>query len=398
MIKILPNVITNRLSENIALLILKSLLIINIFVPNTYSRVTRYIKSLKMNKNYYAILMAGGVGSRFWPVSTTDFPKQFHDMLGSGDTLIQKTFSRLSKLIPVENILILTNERYNALVLEQLPMVKQEQVLLEPAMRNTAPCILYASLKIQKQNPNAVMVVAPSDHWIEDEDEFARNLQQCFDFCQQENALMTLGIQPTFPNTGFGYIEFNKTDTTAVKKVIQFREKPNYETAKSFLEAGNFLWNGGIFIWSVKAITEAFEKFQPQMNSLFQLGLESYNTPNEKQFIEQNYANAENVSIDYAIMEKANNVYVLPASFDWNDLGTWGQLHEKLEKDENNNGVINAKVVLENASNNIIRSDANKLIVVDGLHDYIIVDKEGILLIYPKSKEQDIKRITALAN
>ena len=342
--------------------------------------------------------MAGGVGSRFWPVSTTDFPKQFHDMLGSGSTLIQKTFSRLSKLIPAENILILTNERYNYLVLEQLPMVKQEQVLLEPAMRNTAPCILYASLKIKKQNPNALMVVAPSDHWIEDEDEFSRNLQQCFDFCQKENVLMTLGIQPTFPNTGFGYIEFDKSDLNPIKKVNQFREKPDYETAKSFLQAGNFLWNGGIFIWSVKAITEAFEKFQPQMNALFQLGVESYNSSNEKKFIDQNYDNAENISIDYAVMEKAKNVYVLPATFDWNDLGTWGQLHEKLDKDENNNGVINAKVVMENASNNIVRSDANKIIVIDGLHDYIIVDKEGVLLIYPKSKEQDIKRITALAN
>ena len=351
-----------------------------------------------MDKNYYAILMAGGVGSRFWPVSTTDFPKQFHDMLGSGDTLIQKTFSRLSKLIPVENILILTNERYNDLVLEQLPMVKQEQVLLEPAMRNTAPCILYASLKIQKQNPNAVMVVAPSDHWIEDEDEFSRNLQQCFDFCQKENALMTLGIQPTFPNTGFGYIEFDKSDTNAIKKVNQFREKPDYETAKSFLEAGNFLWNGGIFIWSVKSITEAFEKFQPQMNALFQLGSESYNTSNEKQFIDINYEKAENVSIDYAVMEKAKNVYVLPATFDWNDLGTWGSLHEKLDKDDNNNTVVNATVILENASNNIIRSEAKKLVVIDGLDDYIIVDNENVLMIYPKSKEQDIKRITAMAN
>jgi len=351
-----------------------------------------------MNKNYYAILMAGGVGSRFWPVSTTEFPKQFHDMLGSGETLIQKTFSRLSKLIPVENILILTNERYNDLVLEQLPMVKQEQVLLEPAMRNTAPCILYASLKIQKQNPDAVMVVAPSDHWIEDEAAFTENLQQCFDFCQKENALMTLGIQPTFPNTGFGYIEFDKADENVIKKVNQFREKPDYETAKSFLEAGNFLWNGGIFIWSVKSVTEAFEKFQPQMNALFMQGSDSYNTAAEKQFIQDNYEKAENISIDYAVMEKAENVYVLPATFDWNDLGTWGQLYEKLEKDENNNGVINAKVVMENASNNIVRSDADKLIVIDGLNDYIIVDKEGILLIYPKSKEQDIKRITALAN
>ena len=342
--------------------------------------------------------MAGGVGSRFWPVSTTDFPKQFHDMLGSGETLIQKTFARLSKLIPTENILILTNERYNDLVLQQLPMVKPEQVLLEPAMRNTAPCILYASLKIKKQNPNAVMVVAPSDHWIEDEAAFTNDLQQCFDFCQDSNALMTLGIQPTFPNTGFGYIEFDKADVNPIKKVNQFREKPDYETAKSFLEAGNFLWNGGIFIWSAQSVTEAFEKFQPQMNALFQKGLDSYNTAQEQQFILDHYAQAENISIDYAVLEKADNVYVLPATFDWNDLGTWGSLHEKLDKDHQNNAVVNATVILENASNNIIRSNAQKLVVIDGLDDYIIVDNDNVLMIYPKSKEQDIKRITAMAN
>jgi mannose-1-phosphate guanylyltransferase len=348
-----------------------------------------------MNKNYYAIVMAGGVGSRFWPVSTTDFPKQFHDMLGSGETLIQKTFSRLSKLIPTENILILTNEKYNDLVLSQLPMVKQEQVLLEPAMRNTAPCILYASLKIQKMNPEAVMVVAPSDHWIEDETAFITNLQQCFDYCQHENALMTLGIQPTFPNTGFGYIEFDKTDSNSIKKVNQFREKPNYETAKSFLESGNFLWNGGIFIWSVKSIIEAFSTFQPQMNQLFLEGFETYNTLKEKEFINQNYAEAEDISIDYAILEKAKNVYVLPATFDWNDLGTWGSLHEKLDKDQYNNAVVNATVILENASNNIIRTEGKKIVVIDGLSNYIIVDQGNVLLVYPKEKEQDIKKIVS---
>lgn len=337
--------------------------------------------------------MAGGVGSRFWPVSTTDFPKQFHDMLGSGETLIQKTFSRLSKLIPIENILILTNERYNDLVLEQLPMVKQEQVLLEPAMRNTAPCILYASLKIQKMNPNAVMVVAPSDHWIEDEKAFAANLTQCFDFCQKEKALMTLGIQPTFPNTGFGYVEFDKTDTNPIKKVSQFREKPDYETAKSFLESGNFLWNGGIFIWSVQSITEAFSAFQPKMNALFLEGLDKYNTAGENEFINQNYDIAENISIDYAILEKAKNVYVLPATFDWNDLGTWGSLYDKLDKDEQNNAIVNSKVLLENATNNIIRAHDKKLIVINGLDNFIVVDEGNVLLIYPKGKEQEIKSI-----
>ena len=349
-----------------------------------------------MNKNYYAVIMAGGVGSRFWPVSTTDFPKQFHDMLGAGATLIQKTFSRLSKLIPVENIYILTNERYNNLVLSQLPMVDQKQVVLEPAMRNTAPCILYAAMKIEKLNPNALMVVAPSDHWIEDELAFAANLQECFDYCQNNDVLMTLGIKPTYPNTGFGYIEYDQSDQNTIKKVNQFREKPDYETAKLFLNQGNFLWNGGIFIWSVKSICRSFEKFQPKMNALFLSGSKDYNSSNEQYFIDNNYPQAENISIDYAILENAENVFVLPATFDWNDLGTWGQLHEKLAKDANDNGVINAKVLLENASNNIIRSDAKKIIVIDGLHDYIIVDKEDVLLIYPKSKEQDIKRIAAL--
>ena len=337
--------------------------------------------------------MAGGVGSRFWPVSTAEFPKQFHDMLGCGETLIQKTFSRLSKLIPTENILILTNEVYNDLVLEQLPMVHPNQILLEPAMRNTAPCILYATLKIQKLNPNAVVVVAPSDHWIEDENTFREDLQTAFDFCEKEDALMTLGIQPTFPNTGFGYIEYDKEDTNQIKKVKQFREKPNYETAKKFLDSGNFLWNGGIFIWSIQSVLKAFESFQPQLLALFSEGIPTYNTAAENEFIAQNYGLAENISIDYAVMEDANNVYVLPARFDWNDLGTWGSLHEKLPKDAQENAIVNSKVILENASNNIIRSDAKKIIIVDGLSDYIIVDHEDVLLIYPKSKEQEIKTL-----
>lgn len=348
-----------------------------------------------MNKNYYAVLMAGGVGSRFWPVSTTEFPKQFHDMLGCGSTLLQKTFSRLAQLIPAENILILTNEKYNDIVLAQLPEVSQEQVLLEPAMRNTAPCILYAALKIKKQNPNAVMVVAPSDHWIEDERAFTQNLQQCFDFCANENALLTLGIQPTFPNTGFGYIEFDKQDSNPIKKVNQFREKPDYETAKSFLASGNFLWNGGIFIWSVASITMAFESFQPALYQLFLQGWDSYNTQAEQAFIALHYAQADNVSIDYAVMESAPNVFVLPATFDWNDLGTWGSLHEKLDKDAHNNAVVNATVLLQNTSSNIISTAKDKIVVIDGLHDFIVVDKDNVLLIYPKGKEQEIKGIVA---
>jgi mannose-1-phosphate guanylyltransferase len=346
-----------------------------------------------MNKNYYAILMAGGVGSRFWPVSTEAFPKQFHDMLGTGDTLLQKTFNRLAKLIPQENIFILTNERYNDLVLEQLPQVTQRQVVLEPAMRNTAPCILYASLKIQKENPNAIMIVAPSDHWIEDETTFSNNVQQAFDFCAENDALMTLGIQPTFPNTGYGYIEFDKTSNNDIKAVNQFREKPDYETAKDFIAQGNFLWNAGIFMWSVKSVVLAFQNNQPVLYQLFKNGMATYNTEFEYDFIKENYAKSENVSVDYAIMETSKNVFVIAAEFDWNDLGTWGSLYDKLDKDETGNAVVNSRILPENASGNMIRTANNKIVVVDGLKDYIIVDKEDVLLIYPKSKEQDIKKV-----
>lgn len=336
--------------------------------------------------------MAGGVGSRFWPVSTQDFPKQFHDMLGTGDTLIQKTFHRLAHLIPKENILILTNERYNDLVLEQLPEVEQRQVVLEPAMRNTAPCILYASLKIQKENPDAVMIVAPSDHWIEDEAAFSKNVQEAFDFCSENDALMTLGIQPTFPNTGYGYIEFDKRSNQTIKSVNQFREKPDYETAKEFIAQGNFLWNAGIFMWSVKSAVNAFKNNQPGLFELFEKGIGEYNTNSESDFIKENYPKAENISVDYAIMEKSSNVYVIAAEFDWNDLGTWGSLYDKLDKNESDNAVVNARTVIEDASGNMIRTANNKIVVVDSLNDFIIVDKEEVLLIYPKAKEQDIKK------
>jgi mannose-1-phosphate guanylyltransferase len=345
------------------------------------------------NKNYYAILMAGGVGSRFWPVSTQNFPKQFHDMLGTGDTLIQKTFNRLAKLIPEENIFILTNERYNDLVFEQLPGITKRQVVLEPAMRNTAPCILYASLKIQKENKDAVMIVAPSDHWIEDEAAFTSNVKTAFDYCENNSALMTLGITPTFPNTGYGYIEYDKSSTTEIKSVNQFREKPDYETAQSFLNQGNFLWNAGIFMWSVKTVVSAFKQNQPELYQLFESGYNIYNTEFEDDFIRENYAKAENISVDYALMEKSDNVYVIPATFDWNDLGTWGSLYDKLEKDNNSNAVVNSKTLLEDASGNMIRSKEGKIIVVDGLKDYIIVDKDEVLLIFPKAKEQDIKKV-----
>ncbi len=346
-----------------------------------------------MNKDYYAVLMAGGVGSRFWPISTSSYPKQFHDMLGTGDTLIQKTFKRLNKFVPTENILILTNERYNDLVLEQLPLVKQEQVVLEPAMRNTAPCILYAALKIQKMNPNGVMIVAPSDHWIEDEEAFANDVTRCFDKCSNEEVLCTLGIKPSFPNTGFGYIEYNKNSDDGLKKVNQFREKPDYETAKEFLAQGNFLWNAGIFMWSVQTIVNAFKNFQPAQFELFEAGMSFYNTNEESAFIKENYPKAENISIDYAILENSKSIFVLPATFDWNDLGTWGSLYDKMNDGTATNAVVGAQLLAEDATGNMIRSPKGKVVVIDGLNDYIIVDKEEVLLIFPKSKEQDIKQV-----
>ena len=337
--------------------------------------------------------MAGGVGSRFWPISTTDYPKQFHDMLGTGETLIQKTFQRLNKFVPTENILILTNERYNDLVLQQLPMVSQEQVVLEPAMRNTAPCILYAALKIQKMNPDGVMIVAPSDHWIEDEEAFTADVTACFEKCEKEQVLCTLGIKPTFPNTGFGYIEFDKSDENQIKRVNQFREKPDYETAKEFLVKGNFLWNAGIFMWSVKTIVDAFKEYQSTQFHLFHDGLSCLNTLEEVDFIAENYPKAENISIDYAILEKSDAIFVLEATFDWNDLGTWGSLFDKLNKDNMGNTVVNAQLLAEDATGNMIRTPKDKIVVIDGLKDYIIVDKEEVLLIYPKAKEQDIKKV-----
>ena len=302
-------------------------------------------------------------------------------------------FSRLANFIPSENIFILTNESYKDLVFKQLSEVTERQVVLEPAMRNTAPCILYASLKIKKENENAVVIVAPSDHWIEDEDAFSSNVMEAFDFCQSNNALMTLGIKPTFPNTGYGYIEYDKQSDYSIKPVLQFREKPEYELAKFFIEQGNFLWNAGIFMWSIKSVLKAFEDNQPQLFSHFMKGYEFYNTPKESKFISENYPKAENISVDYALMEKSNNIFVIPATFDWNDLGTWGSLYDKLDKDTANNAIVNSNILAIDATGNMIRTKKDKLVIVDGIDDYIIVDKDEVLLIFPKDKEQDIKII-----
>lgn len=345
-----------------------------------------------MKNNYYAVIMAGGVGSRFWPVSTQEFPKQFHDMLGTGQSLIQRTFDRINGLVPSENILIATNERYEKLVLKQLPKTSKEQVLLEPTMRNTAPCILYAALKIYQENKEGVMLVAPSDHWIDNEPEFIRNIQTSFDACAQDDILMTLGIQPSSPNTGYGYIQFSEA-TSAIKKVKKFTEKPNLETAQEFLESGDYLWNAGIFVWSVKSIIKAFEKSLPEMLALFSSGENAYNTDAEAQFILENYPKAENISIDFGIMERAKNVHVLPVEFGWNDLGTWGSLYQKLAKDAHQNATVGADTIFRDANGNMIKTQSGKRVVIQGLSDFIVVEKEDVLLICPKKDEQNIKQI-----
>lgn len=343
--------------------------------------------------NYYAVIMAGGVGSRFWPVSTQEFPKQFHDMLGTGDSLIQKTFDRINKLVPSENILIATNEQYENLVLEQLPKVQRNQLLLEPTMRNTAPCILYAALKIYEQNKDGVMLVAPSDHWIDNEPEFIKNIETSFEASAKSDILMTLGIQPSSPNTGYGYIQFEENDAE-IKKVKNFTEKPDLKTAKEFLNSGDYLWNAGIFVWSAKSIIKAFEEHLPDMKLLFDVG-DIYNTNDEKPFIKEHYRDAENISIDFGIMERAKNVHVLSVDFGWNDLGTWGSLYSKLEKDAHQNANVGADTIFRDAYGNMISTQKGKKVVIQGLSDFIVVEKEGVLLICPKEAEQDIKKIVA---
>ncbi len=337
--------------------------------------------------------MAGGVGSRFWPLSTAKYPKQFHDMLGIGETLLQSTFNRLRNVVPHENILILSNEAYNDIIKEQLPKIKQEQIILEPAMRNTAPCILLAAMKIKKKNPNAVMIVAPSDHFINDEDAFVTDINLAFEAAIKEDILITLGIKPTFPNTGYGYIKYEQEEGKDLQKVEVFTEKPTLRNAKKYLEEGNYVWNAGIFIWKAAFIIDSFDAHLPEMFNLFNEGEKVLNTSKEEKFVAETYPKAQNISIDYAIMEKSDSVFVIPASFKWSDLGTWGSLHEELPKGKNDNTVVNAQLMHQDATGNMIYTHNSKVVVIDGLKDYIIVDDKDVLLIVPKEKEQDIKEI-----
>lgn len=341
--------------------------------------------------------MAGGIGARFWPMSTTSHPKQFIDILGTGETLIQQTFNRFLHVCPPENILIVTNKQYKDLVLEQLPLIKDSQVLCEPSRRNTAPCIAYANYKILSENPEARIVVAPSDHIILKEEVFVNVVKEALQAVSENDWLLTLGIKPSRPDTGYGYIQYNGSKpyplNKDIKKVKTFTEKPILEMAQQFLESGDFLWNAGIFIWSLKSILAAFDEHLPEVNSLFKAGIGKYNTPDEEQFIEDTYSVCTNISIDYGIMEKATNVYVYAADFGWSDLGTWGSLYDIRSKDENKNAIVGKNVMTYDSSNCIINVPDNKLVVIRGLEDYIIAEQDKTLLICPKQDEQMIRNI-----
>jgi len=335
--------------------------------------------------------MAGGVGSRFWPLSKTEKPKQFIDILGIGKTFLQLTYERLNKICPTENFYIVTNKAYKNIVLDQLPMLSEDQVLLEPKRRNTAPCIEFANYKISKRNQKATIIVCPSDHLILKEEEFIRVIREGITFVEKENALLTLGIKPSRPDTGYGYIQIDKKESnnSEIDKVKTFTEKPNIELAKFFYESGEFFWNSGIFIWTLESIDEAFKKHLPEISQLFK-NRNSFSS--EEEFIDKTYSVCPNVSIDYGIMEKAENVYVYKADFGWSDLGTWGSLYENTNKDEDQNAIIGENILLYESKNCIINNPLNKIIVAQGLEGYIIVDSGESLLICKKDEEQRIRQ------
>jgi len=345
--------------------------------------------------NNYVVIMAGGIGSRFWPMSRTNFPKQFHDVLGIGKSLLQMTVERFENICPNENIYIVTNEDYLDLVKEQLPQLSEEQIILEPSRKNTAPCIAYASYKIYNKNKDANIIVAPSDHLILKQQEFERVLKLALKQAEKEDLLLTLGIKPSRPDTGYGYIQFvedKNTISPEIKRVKTFTEKPKLDMAKKFLESGDFYWNSGMFIWKASSIIRAFSKFLPDVHALFNNGLNLYNSEKEKEFIDEIYPQCKSISIDFGIMEKANNVLVLLADLGWSDLGTWGSLYDHIPLDEKNNAVVGNKVLTYDCKNNIIMMPDNKLVVVEGLMDYIVVESNNTLLICKKTSEQKIKQ------
>lgn len=350
-----------------------------------------------MNKNYYIAIMAGGIGSRFWPKSRTNFPKQFIDILSTGKTLIQDTYNRFSSFIPIENIYIITSEKYVSLVKDQLKDIPFENILAEPSRKNTAPCIAYISFKIAQKNPNGVLLVAPSDHIIKDEESFKEIVFKSFNFVQQNNAILTFGIKPLNPNTGYGYIQINEEiQKDGIFKVKSFTEKPDLELAKIFLKTGEFFWNAGIFAWQVSTIIEAFKKYQFEIYELFNNEKLFFNTANESNSIQKIFPQCPNISIDIAILEQADNVYTIPASFDWNDLGTWNSIYENVEKDYLGNAVKSSEnVIIIDATNCVISKQKEKLVIIQGLDDFIVVDTPDVLMICKKSEEQEIKNYVA---
>lgn len=340
--------------------------------------------------NTYCVIMAGGIGSRFWPKSRQDRPKQFLDILGTGKSFIRHTFERFEKLIPAENFLVVTNRRYRDLVLEHLPELKPEQILCEPIGRNTAPCIAYAAYSLLKRDPEARMVVTPSDHLILNEDTFRSIIRECLDFTTDHNALMTVGIRPSRPETGYGYIQIS--DEEPISKVKCFTEKPNLELAQTFVQCGEFFWNSGIFIWKVKDIIEALEMHQPDVASLFRSILPAYGTTDEEASIERVFSECRGISIDYGVMEKADNTYVRCGDFGWSDVGTWGSLYQHARKDRYANAKPQEGCYTYDTRSCIISLPQNKVAVIEGLKDYIVVDTEDVLMICPRAGEQNIKK------
>lgn len=338
----------------------------------------------------YCVIMAGGIGSRFWPLSTQKHPKQFLDILGTGRTMIQQTYDRISQLIPDENIFVISSKEYIDLTRAQLPEIPEDQIIGEPMMKNTAACNLYMASKIAQKDPDAKMVVLPADHLILKEKRFLEKIELAASLVSDNDYLITLGIRPTRPDTGYGYIQYLAQKQEPFHKVKTFTEKPSLEIAKTFLESGEFLWNAGIFVWSAKSILSAFEKHLPEMTQQFNYC--EYNSKNEEECIELIYPKVQKISIDNGILEKAKNVYVIPADLGWSDLGTWTSVYQNAEKDPNNNAVNSKNILTYNTKGNIVRlKNRNKVAVIDGLKNYIVVDTEKALLICPRENDQLIK-------
>ena len=345
-----------------------------------------------MNENNYVAIMAGGIGSRFWPVSRLDYPKQFLDLLNHGKTLIQATYDRFAQYIPKDNIYVVTSYQYKEIVEVQLPLLRPENILCEPSRKNTAPCVAYISYKLHQLNPKSNLICAPADHLILDDISFIKVSLEALEFTEKNNALITLGIKPLYPNTGYGYIQHEELAVQDnIYKVKTFTEKPDTELAKKFIISGDFLWNAGIFVWRTENIIKAFEKYLPQIHEVFDGVKKALITDGEKAAIELIYPLCVNISIDYGILEKADNVYVIPSEFGWSDLGTWGSAYENLEKDYMENAVTGKNVILFDSTKNVVHSHHNKLILLQGLDDFIVVDTEDVLLVCKKDKEQHIK-------